>query len=40
LLWVVLVERKEKLKVNWVRFVIEVKGIEVRGHKGKVVVEN
>jgi hypothetical protein len=37
---VVLVERKGKFKVNWVHFVVEVKGIEARGHKGKVVAEN
>jgi len=37
---VVLVERKGKFKVNWVHFVVEVKGIEARGHKGKVVVES
>jgi hypothetical protein len=36
---VVLVERKGKFKVNWVHFVAEVKGIEARGHKGKVVAE-
>jgi hypothetical protein len=37
---VVLVERKGKLKVNWAHFVVEVKGIEARRHKGKVVVES
>jgi hypothetical protein len=37
---VVFVERKGKFKVNWVHFVVEVKGIEARGHKGKVVVKN
>jgi len=37
---VVLVERKGKFKVNWVHFVVEVKGIETRGHKGKVDVES
>jgi hypothetical protein len=37
---VVLVERKGKFKVNWVHFVVEVKGIEARGHKGKVAVES
>jgi len=37
---VVLVERKGKIKVNWVHFVAKVKGIEARGHKGRVVVEN
>jgi hypothetical protein len=38
---VVLVEkRKGKFKVNWVHFVAEVKGIEARGHKGKVVADN
>jgi hypothetical protein len=37
---VVLVERKGKLKVKWAHFVAEVKGIETRRHKGKVVVEN
>jgi hypothetical protein len=40
LLGVVLVERKGKFKVNWVHFVVEVKGIEARGHKGKVATEN
>jgi len=37
---VVLVEKKGKFKVNWVHFVAEIKGIEARGHKGKVVVKN
>jgi hypothetical protein len=37
---VVLVERKRKLKVNWVHFVAEVKGIEVRRLKGKVAIES
>jgi hypothetical protein len=37
---VVLVERKGKFKVNWVHFVVEVKGIGARGHKGKVAVES
>jgi len=40
LLGVVLVERKGKFKVNWVHFVVEVKGIETKGHKGKVATEN
>jgi hypothetical protein len=31
---VVLLERKGKFKVNLARFVAEVKGIEVKGHKG------
>jgi len=37
---VVLVERKGKFKVNWVHFVVEVKGIEAKGHKGKVAVKS
>jgi len=37
---VVIVERKGKFKVKWVHFVAEIKGIEERGHKGKVVVES
>jgi hypothetical protein len=37
---VVLVERKGKFKVNWVHFVVEVKGIKARGHKGKVAIES
>jgi len=37
---VVFVERKGKFKVNWVHFIVEVKGIEARGHNGKVAVKN
>jgi len=37
---VVLVDRKGVFKVNWVQFVVEVKGIEVKGHKGKVAAES
>jgi hypothetical protein len=37
---VVLVERKGKFKVNLAPFVAKVKGIEVRGYKGKVAVKN
>jgi len=37
---VVLIERKGKFKVNLVHFVAEVKGIEARGHKGKVAVKS
>jgi hypothetical protein len=37
---VVLIERKGKFKVNLAHFVAEVKGIEARGHKGKVVVKS
>jgi len=37
---VVLIERKGKFKVNLVHFVAKVKGIEARGHKGKVVVKS
>ncbi len=37
---VVLVERKGKFKLNWARFVVEIKGMVAKGHKGKVVVEN
>jgi hypothetical protein len=32
---VVLVERKGKFKVNLARFIVEVKGVEARGHKGQ-----
>jgi hypothetical protein len=37
---VVFVERKGKFKVSLARFVVEVKGIEARRHKGKVVVKS
>jgi hypothetical protein len=37
---VVLVERKGKFEVNWVHFVVEIKGIKAGGHKGKVAVES
>jgi hypothetical protein len=37
---VVLIERKGKFKVNLAHFVAEVKGIETRGHKGKVAVKS
>jgi len=37
---VILVERKGKLKVNWAHFVVEVKGIEARRHKGKVAIKS
>ncbi len=37
---VVFIERKRKFKVNLAHFVAEVKGIEARGHKGKVAIKS
>jgi len=37
---VVFIERKGKFKVNYVHFIDEIKGIEARGHNGKVATDN
>jgi hypothetical protein len=37
---VALVERKGKFKVNWACFIVKIKGMGVRGHKGKVVAKS
>jgi hypothetical protein len=36
----VLVDKKGKFKVNWARFIVKIKGMGARGHKGKMATKS